>query len=364
MKPHLLGTMVISMDVELSWGRFDKVSLGPLNAQSMEERPRIRRLLNLLDRYQIPVTWAITGHLMLDGCSRGENSHPHEDIVPRPAYSWFPSDWYAMDPCTPASQSPCWYAPDVVEWIKNAQTPHEIGSHSFGHIPYGDPETTAATAGADLRAAIKAAEKKGVVLKSFVFPRNLVGHLSILQRGGICAFRGSESVLDRGNDRGIIQRTCHFLDQLLGLTPTAVYPSEALPGLWNIPGNHFFMGRDGIRRFVPMASRILKARRGIDRAVKNGGLYHLWMHPCNLILDSNAMFAGLETVLSYAHQQRSRGLLQILTMGDYARWLQSEGLQTKESSLRPTLGNDRASMTKRNRAGLRVVGKSEIGVNR
>jgi hypothetical protein len=83
------GTMVVSLDLELCWGRFDKVPVPMLEADASEERIQIRRLLALLDRYEIPATWAIVGHLMLAGCSRHDGA-VHMDVTPRPDYSWFP----------------------------------------------------------------------------------------------------------------------------------------------------------------------------------------------------------------------------------------------------------------------------------
>ena len=77
------GTMVVSLDLELCWGRFDKVPVPMLEADASEERIQIRRLLALLDRYEIPATWAIVGHLMLAGCSRHDGA-VHMDVTPRP----------------------------------------------------------------------------------------------------------------------------------------------------------------------------------------------------------------------------------------------------------------------------------------
>jgi hypothetical protein len=86
------------------------------------------------------------------------------------------------------------------------------------------------------------------------------------------------------------------LDQLLALRPRAVRAEETLPGLWNLPGNHFFIARDGMRKMIPMASRVLKGKR---------------------------------------HRMREQGLLEILTMDDYARRLEhekSEGRRAAEKT--------------------------------
>ena len=317
------GTMVVSLDLELAWGRFDHLPLPMLENESRKERKHITPLLALFDRYDIPATWAVVGHLMLEKCLRNRHGLAHPDLIPHAYYSWFPRDWYCFDPCTTVDSAPAWYAPDIVEWIRRSRVRHEIGSHSFGHIYYGDPECTPPVAVADLTAALEIAARQGIVLKSFVFPRNQVGHLDILKSFGMRSYRGAEPPLIHAGNRAI-QRTIHFLDQLLALRPRTVRAEETLPGLWNLPGNHFFIARDGMRRMIPMASRVLKGKRGITHAVKTGGLYHLWFHPFNLNEDTEAMLSGLAAIFEYAHRMREQGLLEILTMDDYARRLEHE----------------------------------------
>jgi peptidoglycan/xylan/chitin deacetylase (PgdA/CDA1 family) len=309
------GTMVVSLDLELCWGRFDKVPVPMLEADASEERIQIRRLLALLDRYEIPATWAIVGHLMLAGCSRHAGA-AHTDVMPRPDYSWFPKDWYVHDPCTSAIQSPGWYAPDILEWIRATRVRHEIASHSFAHIYYGDPECSATAARADLTAAVVAASQHDVPLRSFVFPRNQVGHLDVLRAQGIRAYRGADPTRFR-RTKGALYKTLSFLDQLLGLPPKAVRAEEVMPGLWNIPGNHFYMARNGLRKMIPMASRVWKGKQGIRQAIRTGGVYHLWFHPFNLNADADAMLSGLEQLFAYASRLREQGVLDIFTMDDY-----------------------------------------------
>jgi len=324
------GTMVVSLDFELSWGRFINHPVTVLDAESFGTRKHIKRLLALLDQYEIPITWATVGHLMLDGCTRDCNGQAHSDVSPHACYSGFSRDWYYFDPCTTASSAPGWYAPDVLEWIQSARVRHEIGCHSFAHIVYGDQECTPAAARADLKAAIETAAQKGITLKSFVFPKNQVGHLEILKASGITAFRGRGS---RKNLKklGIVSqlrrlalKPYNLMHTFLGLPLRVLRPEEVLPGLWDIPSNHFFQPRRGIRKVMPKGSQGRIANRTIDRAVKTGGLYHMWFHPFNLNTDTAAMFYGLEQVFAHAHRLREAGLLDIFTMGEYAKRLANQ----------------------------------------
>ena len=335
MNKRTRGTMVLSLDLELSWGRFYRLPLDVLNAESVKERTQIKRFLALLDHYEIPATWAMVGHLMLDGCARDHNGNAHSDVIPHARYPWFPHDWYSCDPCTSASHAPGWYAPDILEWIRGTRIRHEIGSHSFAHIVYGDPECSPSAAEADLKAAVEAAARKGITLRSFIFPRNQVGHLELLTRSGISAFRGLDThPVSKGY--GLFMKPFNLITQLLGLPMKPVRPEEVLPGLWNIPGNHFFLPRSGIRKVLPRGGQTLRAKRCINKAVKSGGIYHMWFHPFDLNTDTEAMFLGLEDTFAHASQMRERGLLDILTMGEYAERLEKE----KTTVLRFSCGED------------------------
>jgi hypothetical protein len=102
-----------------------------------------------------------------------------------------------------------------------------------------------------------------------------------------------------------------------GYLPKAVRAEEVMPGLWNIPGNHFYMARNGVRKMIPMASRVWKGKQGIRQAIRTGSLYHLWFHPFNLNADADAMLSGLEKIFAYAHKLREQGVLDIYSMDDY-----------------------------------------------
>jgi hypothetical protein len=91
-------------------------------------------------------------------------------------------------------------------------------------------------------------------------------------------------------------------------------PVETFPGLWNIPGSMMLLHRGGIRRAIPVASRVVKGKAGLRRAVAEGKIFHLWFHPFNLAHDRAAMFAALRGILAEAARLRDRGVLDVRTM--------------------------------------------------
>ena len=60
------GTFCISIDTELLWGRKD-LNYKHFIPKIKKERKIIKRLLALLNKYQIPATWAIVGRLSEKG---------------------------------------------------------------------------------------------------------------------------------------------------------------------------------------------------------------------------------------------------------------------------------------------------------
>ena len=107
------GIFTLSLDFELIWGTLDL--FGPEGFKSTCEIEReviVEDLLKLLVEYEIPATWCVVGHLLLDRC---DGKHP--EIV-RPRHSWFDGDWFTHDPASDASRDPVFYARDLIEKIR------------------------------------------------------------------------------------------------------------------------------------------------------------------------------------------------------------------------------------------------------
>ena len=192
---------------------------------------------------------------------------------------------------------------------------HEIGSHGFSHAPFIEPAMSAAVARADIDACLTASAELGLRPTSFVFPRNIEGHLDVLAERGFTAFRGRDPTWRR-DLRGSVGRAAHLFDHIAAIPPPVSSPVEVRPGLWNIPGSMLFLHRLGIRRAIPMVARVTKARLGLRRAVREDKIFHLWTHPFNLAHDRAPMLAGFEAIIREAADLRAAGRLEIKPMGE------------------------------------------------
>jgi hypothetical protein len=313
--PLQRGVFMLSLDTELAWGSVHGGTLHKHELLYWQARDCISRLIKLLEKYQIRATWALVGHLFLEHC-QPVNGVKHPKIV-RPQYPWFPDDWFLPDPCSRLEDAPIWYGPDIVQQIKNCQVIQEIGCHTFSHIRVGEPGCSQECFRSELRACRIEAEKSGVNLQSFVFPRNSIGHLDVLADSGFLSYRGvSPNLFERLP--GITGRICRQLGHFLPLTPPVVLPKR-VNGLWNLPASYFFPSTYQWWRLISGISRAYKVKQGLKKAARQRSIFHLWFHPFNLASEPQKLLKELETIFAEVCRYRDADRLDNLTMGELAR---------------------------------------------
>ncbi len=115
------GVLTVSLEVELAWGMKEAEDYSCFSRGRKKETRTLRRILDLCDKLDIPVTFDFVGHLLLERCD-GDHNHGH------------PEGWFAEDPATDKEEDPLWYAPDMVDMVIDAEIDHEIATHTFSHI--------------------------------------------------------------------------------------------------------------------------------------------------------------------------------------------------------------------------------------
>jgi peptidoglycan/xylan/chitin deacetylase (PgdA/CDA1 family) len=296
------GSVVISIDAELGWGFHDYAD--PPEERLTAARSGWRFVANALERHGIPATWAVVGHLFHESCARSHDAHP------APA-GWFPCqrpEW--------ADRQDLLCAQDLVADLVDSPLDHDIGCHTYSHVEFG--ETTESVAAAELDRWRSVASAFDLEPRSFVFPRNNVGHRSVLAENGVDVYRGPQP-----------GRRMDALEKLVTTTvgtgrPPLVTPTIDEYGLVDVPGSLFCYSFEGTLRDVvtsvtddPVAEL---ARRGVDAAAREGGVFHLWLHPNNVA--DPAQCRRLDGILAYIADNRDS--VRIETMSEVATRIRAE----------------------------------------
>ena len=268
-------TVVISLDLELCWGSFD--------LSYNDELLRMGRwthdigapnLLKHLTRNGLSATWAIVGAMM-------RRSLPDVSGLPGVRYPHFSKPWFGYIPKDADEHThPEWFGASLVDMIRKASPPQEIGFHSFSHVPFGVSGMTRDRAIAEYQYCARIAQELGIPKSSFVFPRNSVAYLTELCNAGFTSFRDVDRLPARFSN-GTLNSLAMIYADFAGSAPCMAEPSLK-EGIVSIPGSLLIRYAAGWRKFIPDSSRLRRLRKGLERVRQNRGVFHVWFHPENL----------------------------------------------------------------------------------
>lgn len=268
-------TVVISLDLELSWGSFDlSFDDGVVKMARWTHDVGAPNLLNHLTSNGLSATWAVVGAMM-------RPSLPDISALPEVHYPHFSKPWFSFVPKHESESShPEWFGADLVAAIMSARPKQEIGFHSFSHVPFGWPGMTRERAIAEYHFCVQIAREFGIPATSFVFPRNSIAYLSELRDAGFVCFRDSDALPIRFANETLTSIGMICAD-FLGISPRMVEPSIK-EGIISIPASLLVRYAAGWRKYIPDSSRLRRLRKGLDRVRRDGGVFHVWFHPENL----------------------------------------------------------------------------------
>lgn len=301
-----VSEVVISIDSELSWGYHD---LETAPARLNDARRSWHTTLDLLRTHDVPATWSIVGHLMLDHCDGSHEDHP---LGP----SWFPCG-------AAAAGSGDWLAPDLVDAVRLADQGHEIASHTFSHVVMDTVDRDVAVR--EFAESKRLADRAGIDLRSVVFPRNRVAHLDVLAEHGFTCYRGVQPA--RWYATYPLQPLWKLADwSPLGAEPPLVTPTLDEHGLVNVPASFYLFSFEGLARRAAgafgQAPVVAVAKRGIEKAIERDGLFHVYFHPHNVLQPDGE--ERLDAILGYLARRRAETDLRVRTMAEVAREVRAE----------------------------------------
>lgn len=278
------GQFVISLDFELLWGVWDVTTKEKYGENIIGVKQVIPRLLSLFEVYNIKATFATVGFLFSK--NKKELLAHKPEIIPtysKETYNVYKKELPLIG--NDETDDPYHFGYSFFEMLKNS--PHEIGTHTYSHYYCLEEGQTAEQFNADLKASVRIAEKEGVTLKSFVFPRNQVNekYLPLIHSNSITVYRGNPTswIYKSRNFSAEIFfiRFCRLLDTYLpisGYNSHVINKADAAPV--NIPASRF------LKPYVPSLRllehlRMWRIKKEMKIAAKRNQLYHLWWHPHN-----------------------------------------------------------------------------------
>ncbi|MFM2381474.1 MAG: hypothetical protein RLZZ76_241 [Candidatus Parcubacteria bacterium] len=323
------GTFVISLDFELYFGMFDKVSLSQYGENIAGVHTAIPRLLSLFEERGIHATWATVGMLMHENKEELQAHLPHTALVPRYDDMRLSAYEHLKIAKMDGINRKYYFGKHLIEQI--LKTPHqELASHTFSHYYTVDGvKNNEATFTADCDAFKKASAWTNVPVTSIVFPRNQINTevLKVCAAAGFKSYRGTpRHFLYTGkaetSQTNPLLRALRLVDTYINLTghhthKIGVKPlfetrstdslmavnrhsefSDNITGLVNIPGSWFLRPYSHRLRLLE-SLKIRRIKNAMTHAAKNGELYHLWWHPHNFGINQEQNFKNLETILNH-----------------------------------------------------------------
>lgn len=309
------GAFVCSIDTELAWG-YAHLHTDPTEYEHWASYGRVResveRLIALMDEYEIRATWAVVGRLMVDPRDASAVSAYPEN--PQPAKEFLTENRFADRDFLDR-----WYAPELLEKIRNAKSSHEIGSHTFSHLIEGEDGYSEDLIEQDLAAANKHANQLGIQLKSLIFPKNRVAYTDTVARQGFTSYRSVPA--NRGaNLPSFPRRVVQKLDAYLPVPPTVTYPRWD-GNMWELPASYYHRHVGGWARWQSTYVRSAKLKAGVKQAASKNALFHVWFHPYDIASDPDRLLRPLEKAFAEVRRLRDKGEIENVTMGELSEQL-------------------------------------------
>lgn len=314
------GRFVLSLDFELSWGFRDRLTPNRVHDRLLRTREAIPRILDLFVEFEIHATWAVVGFLFFK--TRQELLDSLPGVRPRYRNSRYCPYEEISDVRADERSDPYRLAGSLVDLISRTPS-QEIATHTFSHFYCLEDGQDRLTFEADLDAAIRVAESRGMQIRSIVLPRNQINYdyLESMARKGIIAYRGNEeSWLYRERKReneSRIRRLLRLVDSYIPLTGDRCFSADSLGHRTplNVRASRFLRPYSRRLRFAePLKMR--RIERELTHAAKRGLVYHLWRHPHNFGEDTEKELGNLRRILQLFAELRSKYAMRSVTMSE------------------------------------------------
>ncbi len=319
------GTLTISLDFELYWGVRDKRSITQYEGNLRGVKNAVDQMLQVFGSNDVHATWATVGFLFF------KDKEELKKYIPKhtPSYLLEKLSPYSYIQATEKLDKEFHFAPEIIENIKNIKG-QEIGTHTFSHYYCLEEGQSLIEFEEDIASAIKIAQKKGVAIKSLVFPRNQWNpqYLEVLAKYNLTSYRGNESTwmyqASDNESQSKLQRAARLLDSYLNLTGFHTYDyKECLIGNpFNIPASRFL--RPYSKKLAILDDlRLKRITSAMDDAAINKKIFHLWWHPHNFGVNTKENIDFLRKIISHYNGLKQKYGMKSLSMAEISELSQT-----------------------------------------
>jgi peptidoglycan/xylan/chitin deacetylase (PgdA/CDA1 family) len=259
------GIFIISIDTEFAWGFIDMLNTNLarkyITIIKKRSRMNILKILKISEELNVPITFGFVGRLLLDD-GRSHNS--------------------------------VWHARDVFQQVLSSRVEHEIACHSFSHIDFS--RCSRWEAQQDIRMCKKIMKDFGVDPVSFLYPRNRIGYLDILEKEGFKTFRYKIKYKSTRNS-------------LLNLFKQRYSLPLKIGKLLAIPANYLFQSSS----YMISTANWFAALKALKEISVKRRVFHIMLHD---YIEFDTIILYLKYLLIYAKKLERQGLIEIRTLKD------------------------------------------------
>lgn len=324
------GTFVMSLDLELFWGVRDVTTFEKYGTSIANVHVLFPKLLNLYKEYDLKATFATVGFLF----AKEKNEIMVFSPIIKPKY-----DDSNLSPYSDEfrlvkdnlKDDPYHYGYNLVQLLE-AYPEQEIATHTFSHFYCQEPGQTIEDFRLDLKAAVEIAARRGIVMRSIVFPRNQVNddYLGVCSEFGITSYRGVENAwfhqVGQEKSSTLKIKVVRTLDCYLSLGGHSCFPLDGiiLKKPYNIPASQFlrpylYWGGSFLEKL-----KLIRIKRSMTYAAKHGLVYHLWWHPHNFGSNTEKNMRTLRKIFEHYKRLNLTYGFQNKTMAEITAYLDSE----------------------------------------
>lgn len=306
------GIFILSFDCEGKWGLLNKIDH---NYRKLITKSNLlysyKKILNILDKYEIKATFAFTGAFTMSLDEYLEKKDMIEDIIieNNSHLKQFYEDMRR-------GEYDGWFLPEAITLVEN-QACHEIAAHGFQHIPLSEAHISIEIFRKELEKIKNLTGFSKRENMTFIYPYNMIGYTDELAKAGYIGYRdnlyqpsGKNKLVDN-----FMQKLFLYFNEWNIISSAKNHSFYQIPVC--IPPGLILNLRNGFWKTVPYYVIVKRWKNMVIDAAKSKKVLHLYSHPHNFITGKN-MFNLFEEILKYVFQVIKRGELDNLTQKEYA----------------------------------------------